>query len=269
MNIAQFTKACGLQRLDCDVLLAHALGCSRAAILAHPERTLSAPVLTQLDAWRRRRAAGEPLAYILQTREFWGLAFKVEPAVLVPRPETELLVEHALAALTPGGRVLDLGTGCGAIAIAMAWQARQNGDPCPVTAVDAWEAALAVARQNGAAHGVPIAWRCSDWYANVSGRFDVIVSNPPYVAEDDPHLAELRCEPRHALVAGRDGLDAIRRIISGASRHLRPDGVLLLEHGSDQAARVRALLAKAGLHNVRSHRDLAGHERITLAHRGP
>ena len=264
-NIQQWRSSAGLERLDCDVLLAHALGCDRAAIIAHPERPLSKPVLRLLDEWRQRRIGGEPVAYILETKEFWGLDFTVTPDVLVPRPDTEVLVERALANLAPGARVLELGTGCGAIAIAIA----HTAPGCSVTAVDISPAALAVAHSNGEKHGVQVTWLESNWFDGVQGRFDVILSNPPYVAEHDHHLNALAGEPRLALVAGKEGLDALRQIIGKTRRHLAPNGRLLLEHGYEQGPAVRHLLAGAKFTRIESVPDLAGHERVSTAVRAP
>src|SRR5205823_14904666 len=211
-----------------------------------------------------RRVAGEPLAYLTGSRDFWSLTLKVTPAVLIPRPETELLVERALALRTAAaGRVADLGTGCGAVALALAserprWQ---------VVATDACADALAIARANAAALGLGrVELRQGDWYQPLRGeRFDLLVSNPPYVAQDDPALetASPRHEPPRALTPGADALSCLRTLARGAPRHLAPGGWLLLEHGATQGAQVRSELVEAGLRHVRSHRDLAGHERMT------
>lgn len=253
-----------LERRDREVLLCEAAGLTRAQVLAYPERPLEPAVAERLDGWVARRRAGEPVAYILGRREFWGLELEVGPAVLVPRPETELLVEAAMARADACRRLLDLGTGSGAIAIAVAVEATRRGLALEIVASDRSEPALAVARRNAARHGVEIAWRRSDWFLNVPERFDLIVSNPPYVPERDPHLAALACEPRAALAAGPDGLQAIRAILGGAPAHLEPGGWLLLEHGFDQGDAVRALLEAAGFRAVETLIDLAGHERVSL-----
>jgi release factor glutamine methyltransferase len=254
--------------LDAQLLLAHVLAVPRARLKSHPE-DLPEPARTQ--HYRRllaRRAAGEPLAYLTGSRDFWSLRLRVTPAVLIPRPETELLVERALALRTAAdGRVADLGTGCGAVALALAserprWQ---------VVATDACADALAVARANAAALGLSrVEWRHGDWYqALPDERFDLLVSNPPYVAQDDPALAtaSLRHEPPRALTPGLDALSCLRTLVRGAPRHLAPEGWLLLEHGATQGADVRRELVDAGFRHVRSHRDLAGHERMTEGQR--
>jgi release factor glutamine methyltransferase len=203
------------------------------------------------------------MAYLLGTREFFGLPFEVNPAVLIPRPDTELLVELALDQLPRGGRLLDMGTGSGAIAVAIA-HSRPDAE---VTALDASVAALDVARRNAATHGARVRFLHSDWFSALApaAPFDLIVSNPPYVASGDPHLADgdLRFEPLGALTDHADGLSALRAIVAGATGHLVPDGRLLLEHGYDQAAAVRALLADSGWADVQSWTDLAGIERVT------
>lgn len=249
--------------LDAEILLAHALGVSRAVLAAEPGRALDAEQAQALEALALRRIAGEPVAYLTGRREFWSLELEVTPDVLVPRPETELLVELALSALPRDIRpeVLDLGTGSGAIALALA---RERGDAI-VTAVDASGAALAVAERNARRLGIGNArFLRGSWYAPVGpARFDAIVSNPPYVAEGDPALASLAPEPRLALVAGPDGLGAIAKICAGAQAHLAPGGFLLVEHGAAQGAAVRELVARAGLVAVATHRDLAGLERVS------
>ena len=254
----------GLDRLDCDVLLAHALGCNRAEILAHPERRLEQTTVGCLDTWRDRRLGGEPLAYILQTKEFWGLEFAVTPDVLIPRPETELLVEQALLLLRPGDRLLDLGAGSGAVGVAIGKSCADADRPLRITASDVDQAALAVAQSNAKRHGVAASWVLSDWFCRIDEVFDVIVSNPPYVAENDPHLADLSAEPRSALVAGHDGLDAIRDIVATAQGHLTAGGWLLLEHGYSQGPAVCQLMHDAGYVEVRSEQDLSRHPRVSL-----
>ena len=205
-----------------------------------------------------RRAAGEPVAYILGRKEFYGLELAVNPAVLIPRPETELLVDLALQ--KEFSSVADLGSGCGALALAL----KRQRPAARVVAVDASAAALAVARRNAVKHSLEIEFVHGRWCAPLAGeRFDLIVSNPPYVASGDPHLAALRFEPARALVAGADGLDAIREIARAAPGHLAPGGWLLLEHGMGQERAVRELLAAAGLEEVASWPDLAGIARVS------
>jgi len=250
-------------RGEVQSLLQHALEVNRAYLLAHPEHVPDAGQHAAYTKLLRRRLDGEPVAYILGEREFFGLKFRVTPATLIPRPETELLVELALAHVRPQGRVLDLGTGSGAIALAIA-HARPDAQ---VTAVDISVAALDVARQN--AHGlggVNVHFLHSDWFAALDAAcFDLIVSNPPYIAAGDPHLArgDLCFEPRTALASGTDGLDDIRRLIAGAMAHLNAGGWLLLEHGYDQAAASRSLLLSHGFDEVFSAMDLAGIERVS------
>lgn len=250
--------------LDAELLLAHALGVARARLRSHGEEIPPAEAATRFLALIERRAAGEPVAYILGRKDFWTLELSVSPAVLVPRPETELLVERALA-LYPGAQasVADLGTGSGAIALALA-SARPRWD---VVATDISAAALAVAGANAAALGLArVQMVQGDWLSCLRGRtFDLLVSNPPYVAADDPVLAqpELLREPRLALVAADGGFAALRAIIAAAPSHLSSGGWLLLEHGAAQAAAVAGALVARGFAQVRSHPDLAGRERMT------
>jgi release factor glutamine methyltransferase len=255
-------EALGLARLDAQLLLLHALGRdlqARAWLLAHDDAAVDdGPYL----ALCRRRAAGEPVAYIVGEKEFYGLKLRVDARVLVPRPDTETLVEWALEVLGPAGacpHVVDLGTGSGAIALAI----KKHAPGANVMAVDASEAALAVARANAAALGLDVVFRHGSWLEGLPDRFDLIVSNPPYVAAGDPHLAHLAHEPLQALASGPQGLDDIRRIVAQAPMCLRPGGWLLLEHGWHQAETVRALLAAAGFAAVQSRRDLAGIERCS------
>lgn len=263
--LAQAERA-GLTRLDAQLLLLHTLGRphERAWLVAHDRDPLAPAVATGFAALCKRRLAGEPVAYLCGEKEFFGLRLRVDARVLVPRPETEILVEWALSLPLPAAaRVIDLGTGSGAIALALK-QARPGWQ---LSAVDASAAALEVARSNGQALGLAVAWQAGDWLAQAQGPFDLIVSNPPYIAEADPHLAALRHEPRMALSSGPQGLDALSTLITQAPAQLAPGGWLLLEHGYDQAAAVRELLRAAGLSEPQSRLDLAGIERCSGARR--
>jgi len=252
-------------RLDAELLLGCALGMSREELIVAARRKLSVVESDRYEDLLRRRLNREPLAYITGRREFYGLELHVTPAVLIPRPETELLVDLALARIPAAAErhVLDLGTGSGCIALSIA-HARFRSR---ITAIDSAPGALAVARENAQALGIEnVAFAEGNWFAPVAGqRFELIVSNPPYVAAHDPHLlqGDLRYEPRAALIGGVDGLDALRVIVAGAPAHLRPSGALLLEHGYDQGAACRILLEGAGFHAVRTWQDLAGRERVS------
>lgn len=265
MAVAQLHTASDSPQLDAEILLRAATGIHRALMHARPERQLDIAQLTQLQEMLARRARGEPIAYIVGQQEFWSMPLQVSSAVLIPRPETELLVERALelVSLERFSRVLDLGTGSGAIALAIA-QARPHAQ---VTAVDISAQALAVAERNRRALGiVNLKLELSDWFRSLSEqRFDVIVSNPPYVAQDDPNLAAnvAAFEPKLALISGPTGFEAIEHIIREARQHLTANGWLALEHGWTQAPTVRALLVQHGYSHVRSRSDLAGHERVT------
>lgn len=267
-------QASGLARVDAQILLLHSLQRplhDRAWLLVHDSDTL---MPAQATAWQdalQRRLSGEPVAYITGRKDFFGLTLAVDARVLDPRPDTETLVDWALACLpesapeTRSPRILDLGTGSGAVALAL-----QHARPdATVWAVDASEDALAVARANAARLQLGVQFIASDWLNAVdiqhTGRFDLIVSNPPYVAEGDPHLAALTHEPLQALTSGPDGLDDIRQIIAQAPACLATGGWLLLEHGWDQAAQVQALLREAGFEQVQSRRDLGSIERCTGA----
>lgn len=265
---AALKEALGLEsgsaRIETQCLLQQVLGVARAYLFAHPERILSEAEEETYQALLLRRLSGEPLAYILGTREFFGLNFNVTPATLIPRPDTELLVELALGRISrPQAHVLDMGTGSGAIALAIAHQ-RPDAE---VWACDASAAALAVARDNAQRLGIPnVHFIESDWFSALHGqRFDLIVSNPPYIAADDGHLSQgdVRFEPLTALASGADGLDDIRDIVGQAGAHLEMQGWLLLEHGYDQAARVRELLQASGFAKVFSAQDLSGIERCS------
>jgi len=254
----------GVERLDAQLLLLHVLGrphTDRAWLLAHDTDPLAGAQRAAFLELCERRAGQEPLAYIVGRKEFFGLELVVDKRVLVPRPETETVVEWALEIL---GRhdersVIDLGTGSGAIALAI----KQARPQALVEAVDCSVEALAVARENSRRLSLDVNLSQGSWLAASEQRYDLIVANPPYVADADPHLAALKHEPLRALAAGRDGLDDIRAIIGQAPAHLRPGGWLLLEHGWDQAQAVRGLLATAGLNGVATRRDLAGIERCS------
>lgn len=239
------------------MLLAHAAGFSEASVVAYPERELPAEAEARFLGYVERRAGGEPVAYILGHKEFYGLQLSVNPAVLIPRPETELLVDLALQ--RGFSSLVDLGTGSGAIALAI----KQQRPQARVVAVEASMAALVVAQRNAVKHGLEVEFRHGRWLEPLAGeRFDLILANPPYVAEADPHLGDLGFEPRGALVSGPDGLDAIREIVRDAPGFLSPGGWLLLEHGMGQDGAVRALLLQAGLEEVESCPDLARIPRV-------
>ncbi len=256
-----------IDKLDARLLLQHATGCSHADLLARPETPVIAPAYAQFADWVERRAAGEPLAYLVGEAEFRGRVFQVSPAVLIPRPETEVLIDLALEKLrrVEAPRILDLGTGSGIVAISLALE-------CPaatLVAVDLAKDAISVARTNAGRLGASVDFRHSDWFASLADeRFDLIVSNPPYVAEGDPHLAldGLPFEPRMALSDGADGLACIRRIVGDAPVHLNPGGWLLFEHGYDQGEASRNLLTRAGFKTASTHPDLAGIARVSGGH---
>ncbi len=251
---------------DADLLLAHVLGRSRAWLFSHGDGAVEPAQSRAFEDLVARREAGEPVAYLIGRRGFWRFDLAVSPATLIPRPDTERLVELALERLPADAplNVADLGTGSGAIALALASERPR----ARVVATDASTAALDVARANAVALGLAnVEFRHGDWLAPLEGaRFDLIASNPPYIADDDPHLAQgdLRHEPRSALASGADGLDAIRVIVAGAGRHLLPGGWLLLEHGWEQGGDVRALLDAAGFASVATERDLEQRDRVTL-----
>ncbi len=258
----------GMDRLDAQMLLLHTLSRSphdRAWLIAHDCDLLPPEAATRWTSLLHRRQRGEPVAYLLGEKEFGGLNLQVDARVLVPRPDTEVLVEWALDMLPPPGgneppRLLDLGTGSGAIALTVASRRRD----VQVTATDASADALAVAQANAQRLNLPVRFAQGAWLAAVPGeRFDVIASNPPYIAEGDPHLAALTHEPISALTAGADGLQDLRTIVGQAPAALHPGGWLLLEHGHDQATAVRALLAAQGFEAVSSRKDLAGIERCS------
>jgi release factor glutamine methyltransferase len=256
----------GLPRPEAEVLLRSALDCERIRLVTRAQEPVDPSKSRLAHDWFARRRAGEPVAYITGKREFYGVALRVSPAVLIPRPETEQLVDLALELLPQGSsaRVLELGTGSGAIAIALA--ARRPS--LKIVATDVSEAALALAKRNAREHGVAIDFVLSDWFgATGPGRFDLVVSNPPYVAGRDPHLerGDLPFEPRLALVGGADGLACIRTIAAGARGRLRQGASLLLEHGYDQGERCVALLRDLGYRDVGEFPDLAGLPRVCAA----
>ena len=249
-----------LPRLDCELTLCHILEVNRASILARPERPLSANQLVEINRWADALRNNVPFAYLVGEQEFWGLNLAVSPHVLVPRPETELLVESALALLQNGASLLDLGTGSGAIALAIA----SERDDAKVTATDISTDALLVAKQNAETLGLEVTFQESRWLESLTGRWQIIVSNPPYIDPADPHLENLHAEPQHALIADEKGFADLRQIITEAPNYLANGGWLLLEHGFDQAQQVRLLLEQSGFQAVTSHRDLANIERVSL-----
>lgn len=262
-------RATSSPRLDAELLLEHVTGLSRASFRAAPERELPAQAGWAFRQLVTRRAKGEPIAYIRGQHEFWSLPLEVTPAVLIPRPETELVVERALhhAGAAQPLRIADLGTGSGAIALALASERPQ----AKVIGTDVSEDVLFVASRNAMSLGFgTVSFRKGRWFEPLAGeRFDLLVSNPPYIAAGDPDLAQdvYRHEPRIALIPGPSGLEAIEIIVRGAPAHLQPDGWLILEHGWKQAADVRRLLVQNGFTHVRSHADLAGRDRVTEGQR--
>ncbi|MEO9078590.1 MAG: peptide chain release factor N(5)-glutamine methyltransferase [Rhodanobacter sp.] len=266
--LAAATQRLG-ERADAELLLLHTLQKPRSWLFMHSDDALDMDVQTAYEALLGRREAGEPVAYITGSRGFWTLELEVTPATLIPRPETELLVELALQRLSPdfNGRVADLGTGSGAIALAIARERPQ----AQVIATDASVAALEVARRNAQHHAIDnVSFAHGDWLVPLAGqRFELIVSNPPYIEATDPHLerGDLRFEPLSALASGEDGLGDIRRIIAQAFSHLHPGGWLLFEHGWDQGTAARALLEKAGYTQVFTAQDLESRDRVSGAHR--
>jgi len=258
LTIGEALSTSGIDPREARLLLARASGFSEAAVTAYPERAVPAETQTKFLAFAARRRIGEPVAYILGCKEFYGLELAVTPAVLIPRPETELLVELSLA--KEFSTVADLGTGSGAIALAL----KRHRPKARVVAVDASAAALAVARRNSVRLNLAIELRHGRWLEPLEAeRFDLIVANPPYVAAGDPHLADLRYEPASALVAGADGMDALREIAAAAPAHLERGGWVLLEHGMGQDAAARRLLEQSGLEEVASWPDLAGIPRVS------
>jgi release factor glutamine methyltransferase len=262
---AQLLPGSETPRLDAQLLLGHVLGTTRSALIAQDEAWLAEERQAAFEALVRQRAQGAPVAYLTGMREFWSLAVGVSPAVLVPRPETEMLVELALQRLPPQRpcSVLDLGTGSGAVALAIA----SERPLARVTGTDISAAALAIATANARRLGQRnVRWRLGSWFAAAAGeRFDLIVSNPPYIGADDPALARLRAEPALALTPGPSGLEALAAIVAGAAEHLAPGGWLLLEHGSGQAEDVSRLFEQRGFLQTRTHPDHSDLPRVTLA----
>lgn len=253
-----------LPRSEARLLLAAAIGRPKEFLIAHPDAELSDEESLRVESFFRRAQAGEPIPYIVGFQEFWGRPFHVTPATLIPRPDTETLVEEALAFLRgkTGARVLDLGTGSGCIAVTLALE-------CPrasVFACDKSEAALEAAKENARSLDAAVTFSASDWFGAYAGHtFDLIVSNPPYIEENDEHLKALTFEPVTALTAGADGLDDIRTLASEALNHLKPGGCMLVEHGYNQGEPVRALFEKAGFSDVRTIFDLGGRARVCRA----
>ena len=262
--LAEATRA-GLARMDAQMLLLHLMGQdshARAWLIAHDDQLLSSEQHQRWDELVRQRLRGMPVAYLTGGKDFYGLRLQVDARVLDPRPDTETLVDWTLELLPGNGsgqRLADLGTGSGAIALAL----QHQRPAAEVWAVDASHDALAVAQANAQRLQLPVHFAHSHWLAALPGQFDAIVTNPPYICEDDPHMPALRHEPRQALTSGTDGLDDIRQIVDNAPQALRTAGWLLIEHGWDQAEAVRALLAQRGFAQVQSRKDLAGIERAS------
>lgn len=265
ISLAAVQRSAPLDALENRILISHALQLTRIQLITRSERLLSSAEAALLTSLFQRRLQGEPIAYIVGEREFFGLALQVTPDVLIPRPDTELLVELALERLPQHSRALDMGTGSGAIAVAIA----HTRPDVAMTALDLSEAALKVAAANAQRHGATVQFLRSDWYAALAAttapELDLIVANPPYIVAGDAHLSQgdLRFEPIGALTDHADGLSALRTIIDGAAQHLKHEGWLLMEHGYDQAAAVRELLQQRGFAEVQSWRDLAGIERVS------
>lgn len=266
----RLAASAGLPRGEAQLLLAEALGRSRAWLIAHDDDPLPPELAARCADWIARRAAGEPHAYIVGTKEFHGLLLQVSPAVLIPRPDTETLVDWAIELLDGAlsavahPRVLDLGTGSGAIALAV----RHAVPRAEVAALDASTQALAVAQANGERLGLAVRWQRSDWWRDAPpGPWHLALSNPPYIAEGDPHLPALAHEPRQALTALDEGLRDLQQVIDGAAQQLLPDGWLLLEHGHDQGPAVQERMRSAGFETVTTRRDLGGRDRCTGGHR--
>jgi release factor glutamine methyltransferase len=262
-SLQQLQISLPLDPLENRILLCHATGLTRVQLITRADQPVTADDAAHLAELVRRRLAGEPIAYLVGKREFFGLDFAVSDAVLIPRPDTELIVELAIERLPPQGRLLDMGTGSGAIAVSIA-HSRADAE---VTALDLSDAALDIARSNAAYHHARVRFLQSDWFGalDANDTFDLVASNPPYIAAGDVHLSQgdLRFEPAGALTDHADGLSALRTIVEGSPAHLAPGGWLLMEHGYDQAVAVRALLDAAGYTEVQSWRDIAGIERVS------
>jgi release factor glutamine methyltransferase len=260
------TLAVSESKLEAQLLMQHVLNVNRAWLIAHENDALQANTHAEFEALVNRRLHGEPIAYILGYREFFGLKIKVSPDTLIPRPDTETLVEAALAKLAtrPPAQILDLGTGTGAIALAIA----KHAPHAEITAVDASKAALEIAADNAQYLNLTnISFTLCNWFQALNDvRFDLIVSNPPYIKQDDSHLnqGDLRFEPMTALASGADGLDDIRRIVAESLTHLKPQGWLMLEHGYNQASAVADLLAEQGFVEIATLKDFGGNDRVTL-----
>lgn len=263
ISLAEALRSAPLDKLENRILLGHALQLSRIQLITQSERLLSEAETASLTVLLQRRLQGEPIAYIVGEREFFGLPLLVTPDVLIPRPETELLVELALERLPPGAKALDMGTGSGAIAVAIA----HTRADVSMVALDVSPAALQVAAANAERHSAAVEFVCSDWYAALeqAHTFELIAANPPYIVAGDVHLAQgdLRFEPVGALTDHADGLSALRIIIAGAGHYLKSHGWLLMEHGYDQAEAVRELLTQQGFTEVQSWQDLAGIARVS------
>jgi len=258
LTLADALRSSGIDPREARLLLAAAAGISQTTIIAHPERALAPEASASYLKLLERRKVGEPVAYILGRQEFYGLELEVGPGALIPRPESELIVDLALQ--LSFSSVVDLGTGSGAIAIAI----KHERPDARMVATDFSAAALAVARRNAEKHGLQIDFRHGSWLEPLAGeRFDLIVANPPYVAEGDHHLRQLGFEPQEAIIGGADGLDGIREIAREAPRHLLPGGRLLVEHGMGQEQAVRAVLDRAGLEDIGNWPDLARIPRVT------
>jgi release factor glutamine methyltransferase len=258
LTVAEALRASGLDPREARLLLAAAAGFSQTTIVAYPERALAPEAEDLFLKYAKRRKSGEPVAYILGRQEFYGLELSVGPGALIPRPESELIVDLALQ--LSFSSVVDLGTGSGAIAIAI----KHERPDARVVATDFSDAALAVARRNAEKHGLQIDFRHGSWLEPLAGeRFDLIVANPPYVADGDHHLRQLGFEPQEAIIGGVDGLDGIREIAREAPRHLLPGGRLLVEHGMGQEEAVREVLDRAGLADIGNWPDLARIPRVT------
>ena len=255
-------RAMGLDRLDAQLIVATQIGRARSWLIANDDAALEPAQAAAIELWFARRAAGEPFAYLTGEKEFHGLTLHVDPHVLVPRPDTEVLVDWAIELLAGAAAplVVDLGTGSGAIALAVK-------HACPhanVLATDASAQALAIARTNAARLALDVSFAAGSWWAAATNRqFDLVLSNPPYIAGGDPHLAALQHEPTLALTPGGDGLDALREIVRGAPQHLSPGAWLLLEHGYDQADAVQAMLRAQGFSVIATRHDLGGQPRCT------